>query len=261
MTIKKLYPGGRRKAATFSYDDGHLHDLPLLDLFHKYNLKGTFNLSSGWILKPTEGIVTAAQVHDLYAGQEIAVHCVHHPHLKALPSDEIREEVALDMIQLSEITGYPVRGMAYPYGEYNDEILKILSDIGIRYSRTCKDHFTFALPEKPLEWGATCRHTAPNLFDLIQAFDVSGDELPLLYIWGHSFEFAHQEKWELAEQMCRAVSKLADTWFATNMEILDYLETEKKLEITAEGIKNPAERSVWVSIDGAVREIAPGASI
>ncbi len=37
---------GKRKAVTFSYDDGVTQDIRLIELFDKYNLKCTFNLNS-----------------------------------------------------------------------------------------------------------------------------------------------------------------------------------------------------------------------
>ena len=38
---------GKNKAITFSYDDGLTQDIRLIEIFNKYNLKGTFNLNSG----------------------------------------------------------------------------------------------------------------------------------------------------------------------------------------------------------------------
>lgn len=261
MEVTKLYPGGKRKAATFSYDDGHLHDIRLLDLFQQYGVKGTFNLNSGWIMKPTDGLVTADQVKELYAGQEVAVHCVTHPQLPELSRDEIRREIGDDMHNLSELVGYPVRGMAYPYGNYNETTIEVMRELGIRYSRTCKDHGTFALPDKPLEWGATCHHNAPNLFALITDFAQTRQELALLYIWGHSFEFDREQKWDLAEEMCAAVGKLEDTYFATNMEILDYLDAAAQLKTDGGSVVNQADVPVWISVDGTVHELAPGAAL
>jgi len=38
---------GKLKAVTFSYDDGVMQDVRLIELLDKYNLKATFNLNSG----------------------------------------------------------------------------------------------------------------------------------------------------------------------------------------------------------------------
>ena len=36
----------KKKAITFSYDDGITQDIRLIDILNKYNLKATFNLNS-----------------------------------------------------------------------------------------------------------------------------------------------------------------------------------------------------------------------
>ena len=47
MHDRLLWPGGKRKAFTISYDDGVTQDIRLIELLNKYQIKGTFNLNSG----------------------------------------------------------------------------------------------------------------------------------------------------------------------------------------------------------------------
>ena len=50
MAWKKIYsvfPYGKCKALTLSYDDGNINDIRLSSIFRKYGLKATFNLNSG----------------------------------------------------------------------------------------------------------------------------------------------------------------------------------------------------------------------
>ena len=47
MICKNCFPGGLRKAVTFSFDDGVRQDLRLMDLFRSHGIKATFNLNSG----------------------------------------------------------------------------------------------------------------------------------------------------------------------------------------------------------------------
>ena len=42
-----LYPNFKRKAVTFSYDDGTLHDRKLVKIFNDNGYRGTFNLNTG----------------------------------------------------------------------------------------------------------------------------------------------------------------------------------------------------------------------
>ena len=47
MMMYMLFPNAKRKALTFSYDDGVEQDARLMEIFNKHGLKGTFNLNSG----------------------------------------------------------------------------------------------------------------------------------------------------------------------------------------------------------------------
>jgi predicted xylanase/chitin deacetylase len=50
MEGKVLFPGGKCKAVTLSYDDNMLQDERLLAICKKYGLKITFNINSGIFL-------------------------------------------------------------------------------------------------------------------------------------------------------------------------------------------------------------------
>jgi len=41
---KNLWYGGKSGAVTFSYDDGRIEDIRLVETFNKYGVKGTFHL-------------------------------------------------------------------------------------------------------------------------------------------------------------------------------------------------------------------------
>ena len=41
---RKVMFNGKNKAITFSYDDGVMQDIRLIEIFNKYNLKATFNI-------------------------------------------------------------------------------------------------------------------------------------------------------------------------------------------------------------------------
>lgn len=45
---------GKKKAVTFSYDDGVVQDIRFVELLNKYELKCTFNLNSGIMNKSGE---------------------------------------------------------------------------------------------------------------------------------------------------------------------------------------------------------------
>lgn len=157
--------------------------------------------------------------------------------------------------------GYPVRGMAYPFGTYNNLVLEILKGLGIEYSRTVKQHENFSLPENFLEWHPTCHHINPKLMDIATRF-VGEDfgNLSLFYVWGHSYEFDLMENWELIEEFSKLIGDRSDIWYATNIEIVDYMKALKNLKSSIENniIYNPSAISIWVSKDEEVIEVKAG---
>ena len=38
------FPGGKQNAVTFSYDDGKVGDIRLMEIFRRYGIKGTFHI-------------------------------------------------------------------------------------------------------------------------------------------------------------------------------------------------------------------------
>ena len=87
--------------------------------------------------------------------------------------------------------------------------------------------------------------------------------LYMMYVWGHSFEFSCEADWEQMERFCDLVAGREDTWYATNIEIVDYLEDARRLQFTvaADIVHNPAARSIWIEVDGDRIEIPGGATV
>ena len=78
--MRFVYPGGKAKALTFSYDDGQIFDRRLTELFRSHGMKGTFHLNSG-TLDPGKGnhtFVGAEELEEVYRGHEIACHGLQH---------------------------------------------------------------------------------------------------------------------------------------------------------------------------------------
>lgn len=173
-----------------------------------------------------------------------------HPVLMYLPSTEAVQEILKDRENLEALCGYVVRGMSYPHGVYSDYVVRILKACGIEYCRTIEATNGFYLPADFLKWHPTC-HYHEAMTNIDRFLDMLNDSWRsgLLYIWGHSFEFDSEEKWEQMERCC---AKLADKkeriWFATNIEICDYKTAQSRLRVSANGkrIENPSTTDVWV---------------
>lgn len=270
--ITNLFPGGRKKALTLSYDDGVTQDRRLVSIFNKYALKATFNLNSGiqsendyWINKgKTIRRMNIDEIKEVYIGHEIAIHSLTHPHLEDLPKEMLITEIFEDRKNLEKIFEYPVRGMAYPYGSYNKKVLEVMETCGVEYSRTVNAHEKFNLPENFLEWNPTCHHTNPRLMEITKNF-LENDfrSMALLYVWGHSYEFEVDENWQHIEEFCETISNNNSIWYATNIEIIDYLKALDNLRYSTDCkiVYNPTAISLWISVDEKSIEIKSGETI
>ena len=149
---------GKKKAVTFSYDDGITQDIRLIELFNRYGLKCTFNLNSGLLGKPgilwrEEQHISHYKIHpddvkSVYEGHEVAVHTLTHPCLPDKDEEFIIRQVEDDRIALSELVGYEVVGMAYPCGPNDDRCASIIREhTGVKYARTVTDTDSFAPPD------------------------------------------------------------------------------------------------------------------
>ncbi len=212
---------GKDKAVTFSYDDGVTQDRRLIELFGRYGLKATFNLNSG--LFSGGDRVPEQDIAALYAGHEIAVHTLTHPDLLKLDDEAVFHEVEDDRLRLSELAGYEVIGMAYPYGTSDSRVVDILRRTGVRYSRTvaCTHRFTLQ-KEGLLQLNPTVFHLEwEQLFALGEQFVAMQPDTPqLFYIWGHSIELDRHDAWGKFENFCRLIAGHDDIFYGTNREVL-----------------------------------------
>ena len=258
-TIYKCFPGGKHKVLTFSYDDGKLADRRLVALFNRYGLKATFHLNSGLMEQPER--IPASEVKALYQGHEVAAHTLTHPTIARCPLSEVAKEILEDRRNLEAIVGYPVRGLSYPNGSYNQAIKELLPHLGIEYSRIVGSSKGFNMPEDLLAWEATCHHR-DGLMNLGREFAAlhKTQYLYMMYVWGHSVDFDNENNWDVIEEFCEFISKREDIWFATNIEIVDYLKAFKNLQFAASGqfVYNPSVIPVWISVNGRVIEVKGG---
>ncbi len=244
------YKDGKHKALTMSYDDGQRHDLRLVEIFNKYGIKGTFHLNAGILGK--ELFVTPEEVPTVYAGHEVSSHSLTHPFLERISGEELVHEITEDRRILEGLCAYPVRGMSYPYGTYNAEVINNLRTLGMQYSRTIKSTGRFDIPADFMEWHPTCHHCDPKLMERLEKFQSNKSPMPLFYVWGHSYEFPRDNNWEVIERFCEQAGGDPDVWYATNIEIFDYITALRALRFSADRtmVYNPTATDVWVEVDG-----------
>ncbi len=253
-----LFPDFKDKALTLSYDDGVIYDKKLIEIMQKHGLKGTFNINSELFAQKTgERRMTKEEAIALYkeAGMEIALHGARHLSLAEVPSAMMVRDVAVDRENLEKLTGDLVQGMAYANGSYNDEVVDVLRKCGVKYCRTTISTEKFLIPTDWLKLPTTCHHKNPKLMELAKAFIEGGHgayywsvKNKLFYLWGHSYEFNDDNNWELIEEFAAYMGGRNDVWYATNMEIYNYVQAYNRLEFSCDGtfVYNPSAIDVYL---------------
>jgi len=267
------FPSGKRLAVTTSFDDGLTFDRRIVAAFNEWGLKGTFNLNSGKLQrtgKPAvevgnRTLLDASEVAELFRGHEVAIHSVTHPFLDRLDASQIASEVLEDRKALEDLVGYPVRGMAYPYGAYNAKVIEVLRSLGIVYSRTVENASPCFPPAEPLAWPATAHQyaTGPTVPERFQALLDNPGASGVFYIWGHSFEFHDRNDWAGLERIYKPLSGRPEVWYCTNIELFDYEAARQRMAIAANrsSVLNPSGIPVWLKVDERLMEISAGQTI
>lgn len=228
----------KKKAVTFSYDDGTTQDIQLIELLNKYDLKATFNLNSerlgvNKILIREGKRVSHYKIHPedvryVYEGHEIAVHTLNHPLLPKLDDAEVIRQVEQDRLNLSALAGYEVIGMAYPGGGVNND--QRVADLvknhtGVKYARTITSTGSFDPQAELHRFNPTCFHPAldpTEAMALAKKFlEMDTDTPQIFYVWGHAFETEyHSDGWRQLEDFFALISGHDDIFYGTNAEVL-----------------------------------------
>jgi len=266
---------GKSKVLTFSYDDGVVQDIRLVNIFNKYGLKATFNINSGCYLpedvtrEKLRGRLKRSEAIALYkdSGHEVAVHGLEHKFLSKLKPAEMVREVLEDRKNIEKDFGTITRGMAYAYSDYNAEEIEILKQCGIVYSRAVASTKSFHFPT---DWWAiqpTCHHANESLMALAEKFVDTQSRYPsdnwLFYVWGHSYEFDDRDNWDVIERFAEYVSGKDDIWYTTNIEIHDYVRAYEALVVDAATTRvfNPTLIDVWFTENGKTYCVKAGETV
>ena len=257
-----LFPQGLRKALTLSYDDGVEQDRQLIGILDRHGIRATFNLNSGCF--PPDGVTyPEGTIHrrmplswcrETYdtARHEVSTHALTHPMLTEMPAPQVLQEILKDRENLEGAFGGVIRGFAYPFGAYNDEVVGCLRAAGIVYARTVYSTHDFNIPQDWLRLNPTCHHNDPQLDVLCDRFlnEEARFASRLFYLWGHAYEFEERDNWQVIERFAERMGGHADIWYATNIEIVDYVNAWRQLVYSADGhtVHNPTSHTLWLGV-------------
>ena len=262
--MRKLYPGGKRKAFNITYDDGVMQDGRFVVLLNRFGLKGTFNLNSqlmeeefAWIHPCGMEVkrLGFGEIQGLYNGHEIASHTLTHPYMHNLPEFEIMRQLGEDKRRLESLFEREIFGFAVPFDYYSDLIARSAEICGFEYARMSDVSLSYTPCTDWYHWKTGVYHIMPELIPFVDGFLETNQELAVCQIVGHSYDLDTENLWETMEEICAAVAAQEDVWPCTNLELVRYLKAMTQFN----GI-NSTNVDLWFERDGEVIAVYPGES-
>ena len=85
----------------------------------------------------------------------------------------------------------------------------------------------------------------------------------LFYLWGHSYEFEGNNNWNIIEEFAEKVGNRDDIWYATNIEIYDYVKAWNSLIWSSDQklVYNPTATTLYFMIKSTKYVIKPGETL
>ncbi len=261
------YPGFKKKALTFSFDDGPAQDEKFIKILNGYRLKCTFNLhfARSRISKMTRDEILS--VYNESDGHEVATHSYSHPFLNQIPDGTAAYEILECRRVLEEIFSKIIRGFAYPMGTVvcSREVVETVRRCGVAYARTTAASRNFNLPDDWMMLNPTCHYKDGELFNLADKF--INDEVrwtpEMFYVWGHTYEFDGGDGWDRIEKFCEKTAGRDDIWYATNIEICDYVNACRQVQssIKRDRLYNPTNTTLYFEIEHRNVTVSPGETL
>jgi len=184
-----------------------------------------------------------------------------------------------DRKELERLMRYPIRGMAYPFGNNNEEVLEAMEGLGIEYARTVDDTYRFNLPVDFLQWHPTIHQFSkaywkPNdaeneakelaiFYQTITDF-LQAKEVAILDIWGHSWEMGtDQVKWAETEKFFKMVANDPSIHYSTQIDLVDYIHAFRNLKFSVDKrmVFNPSATTVFFRFNGKTYSVDAGKTI
>lgn len=113
-------------AISFDAAWGAEKTLAILSVLENYNVKATFFLVSFWAEKYPDVVLKIKE-----SGHEIATHSSTHPHFNSLSFDQAKNELTDSVDRISKVSGTKITYFRPPFGEYNNQLIKICNQLDI----------------------------------------------------------------------------------------------------------------------------------
>lgn len=129
-----IYNGGEipQRPVVITFDDGNIDNYNnALPILKKYGFVATFFVVETYV-NGTDMISTDQVKELIQNGWEIGSHSKTHPHLPNISEDLLAGEIRMSKLGLEEKLGVPINTFAYPFGEINDNIIRLISSYGYK---------------------------------------------------------------------------------------------------------------------------------
>jgi peptidoglycan/xylan/chitin deacetylase (PgdA/CDA1 family) len=140
--MARLRSATSRGCVVFTFDDGYADTLTTAaPLLKQYGFSATCYVVSGAIgtynrwdaveLQERKPLMDREQLDQwLAAGMEVGSHSLSHQRLAQLPQDAARHEIADSRAALRNLLGVPIEHFAYPFGQFNADIVELVRGTG-----------------------------------------------------------------------------------------------------------------------------------
>lgn len=137
-----------KRSVMLTFDDGYKDFLekayPILKkmnlpaiVFVPAKLVGSYNVWDSHKLGVKKYLMDWEELSFLVKeGIKIGSHTLTHPFLTRISPSEARKEIEASKKLLEDKLGIPIDSFCYPYGDYNQEIKKMVAEAGYRYAYT-----------------------------------------------------------------------------------------------------------------------------
>ncbi len=112
---------------TFDAAWGNEDTQKLIDILSGYGVRASFFVVGAWADRYPESVKALSD-----AGHEVLTHSDDHAHFSKLSEDEIRKNVSRSCDRIEGITGIRPTLFRCPYGEYDDHVIRTLTDMGMK---------------------------------------------------------------------------------------------------------------------------------
>jgi len=120
------------KPILLTFDDNSNDFYPYVyPILQKYGMKATQFTVSDWV-DGSWNMTSSEILTVMENGIDIQNHSVTHPFLASLSKEEQYSEINNATIELKELTGKTTNAFAYPYGNYNEETISVLQELGFK---------------------------------------------------------------------------------------------------------------------------------